>query len=155
MTRLPMALLWTALILVACAWPSNRLPIEETGKALGQIKHLDKVVHAALFAGFGFFWVRVGGIRLRLFLLIVVGIMFAAVTELLQLIPAVGRDADWDDLGADAIGLLLGIAVGLRFSDPGLRRVGATDRGSRTSAEDRSVIAHENFEVKQTSRPNL
>jgi VanZ family protein len=115
MNRLRLALLWTVLVILACAWPSHRLPVEETAAGFGRIKHLDKLLHAGIFSVLGLLWVRVAGARSRLVLLIFAGVGLSAATELLQLLPAIGRDASWGDFTADVIGLALGLVIGLRF----------------------------------------
>lgn len=101
----PSTLCWlvAASILVACWMPARRMPVEEAaGVAL--VPHLDKALHFAMFALYGC-GVMLGGKRSAMLWL---GVVLAAVSELGQAIPLVGRDASFGDAGADLAGLVSG-----------------------------------------------
>jgi hypothetical protein len=69
---------------------------------------VDKVVHASLFAVLAFtgLW---AGIRSRWFGLALV--VYAGVSELIQMVPALRRDASFGDYAADVAGVLLGFLL--------------------------------------------
>ena len=69
---------------------------------------VDKVVHLALFAALATAgrWAGIGARALALLLL-----AYAAVSEVVQGLPALGRSASLADWGADAVGVLLGLAL--------------------------------------------
>lgn len=105
-----LALGWTILIVVLCLTPKAAVP-EGTGTRV--IPHLDKIIHFALFAGFGFLWtasVRSKGAAIKV---LVAGFALAAGTELLQGLPGVNRDPDTIDVMADSLGAVAGVVVGL------------------------------------------
>ncbi|SIO59342.1 hypothetical protein SAMN05444166_6017 [Singulisphaera sp. GP187] len=106
------ALVWTSLLLVACLIPSYLLRVNESQVHVG-ISHADKLVHAFLFAGFGFLWILAAPSRRGLIGVLVVGILLAALTEIGQGLPIIGRDTDPLDGLADVVGLLIGLIVGL------------------------------------------
>jgi len=105
-----LATLWTLGILVALALPAGNIPnTQATG--------FDKLVHAALFAGFGILWLRglcppgkrgLGAcFRRRGGLFFVVGILFAVGTELYQQLLPFERVADPYDVTADVVGFVV------------------------------------------------
>jgi hypothetical protein len=102
---------WTLLILVACWTPRGDLPVPEEPGLFGfSVPHLDKLIHAAMFAGFGFLWMHAGRPdRRRAARVLGLGLILAALTEAGQALPIVARDAALDDLAADAAGLCLGV----------------------------------------------
>lgn len=102
------ALLWTLLILIGCWLPAESLTIKERrdGSLWGlNIPHLDKAVHFVMFSGFAVLWIfaQPAGIRARN--IILVGVGLALLTEAVQGTSWVGRDAGWDDVAADLVGL--------------------------------------------------
>jgi len=105
---MPLSLLWTTLLLIACLTPASWLRGSEHAHV--GLSHVDKIVHFGLFAGFGFFWSLVGSGRSAWFSLsvILVGVSFAILTELGQGLPMIGRDPDLYDAIADIIGLFVG-----------------------------------------------
>jgi VanZ family protein len=110
--RKGLALAWTALILALCLTPSTWLPRSEShGPPLFNIPHFDKIVHVALFAGFGLLWC--GALRSpgRLTRVLIAGLIFAVATEVLQGLPFVDRDPDLVDGLADAFGVVLGVGT--------------------------------------------
>lgn len=103
-----LAALWTVGILLGMAVPAENLPGPQS--FLG----LDKIVHVALFAGFGGLWLRglcppdSGQIqscfRRRGGLFFVVGVFFAVATEIYQHLLPIRRLADPYDVTADLVG---------------------------------------------------
>lgn len=111
---------WSTLILVLCWLPRHWIfAIERRragGFALGEL-NLDKFVHVALFAGFGWLWMRamrerVGDPVRRARLVLVAGLAFALLSEAVQALPAIGRTAHLVDLACDAAGVAAGVWVG-------------------------------------------
>lgn len=81
------------------------------GLELGRL-NVDKLIHVALFAGFGFLWARAlegktKGPKWRA--VVAAGVAFAVISEAGQMVPYVGRSMHVLDLLADVIGLGLGI----------------------------------------------
>jgi VanZ family protein len=111
-----------ALIVVALSsWPSVNLPNLGVG-------YLDKVLHFGQYTVLAFLvvrgWVASGASRFRrLTMLIGILILFAALDEYHQgWIP--GRDPDWWDWIADALGIGSGSAVGAWLA--GRERIGSS-----------------------------
>lgn len=107
-----MAIFWTVGIVVACSLPAASLsPVEP-------VLSFDKVAHFGLFTVFGVLWMRVlcppGSrtsrtcLRRRGSAFIVIGLLFAAGTEVYQDLLPVQRVADPYDAVADAAGLTTG-----------------------------------------------
>lgn len=92
--------LCTASLLTATHWPG--LAIQ------GPIDRTDLVIHAGVFGVWGVLLARSTGLRLPL--LLVIGVGFAAFDETTQ--PLFNRVFDWADLIADAVGVVLGAAIG-------------------------------------------
>ena len=67
---------------------------------------VDKVVHAGMFGG-PTLLALVAGWRFVPILLAA----YAPVTEIIQGLPAIGRDPDWRDILADAVGVLAATAL--------------------------------------------
>ena len=114
--RFWLAFAWTFAIVALCLLPKRSLPIHEDRSSLLRIPHLDKVVHACVFAGFAWLWMGVRGPSTRTLALRVtaVALLLALGTELGQELPVVNRDGDVLDGLADMSGAVIGIAVGLR-----------------------------------------
>lgn len=103
-----LAVFWTVGILLAMTVPTGDLP--GTQSFLG----VDKIVHALLFAGFGGLWLR--GLcppaseqvrscfRRRAGIFFVVGVLFAAATEVYQHLLPIRRLADPYDVTANLVG---------------------------------------------------
>ena len=103
MTR-PLAILWTVAIVVACLVPGNELP-EVTLLPFSP----DKLVHLAMFLGFGGLWMAVDP---RHWLRVAVaGAVLGIGIELVQGALPIGRSADPLDALADLVGLGLGIGL--------------------------------------------
>ncbi|RMH28705.1 MAG: hypothetical protein D6693_03470 [Planctomycetota bacterium] len=103
---------------VAAHWPR----IEIRGPA---IPHLDKAVHAGAFACWTVLlsltgWCGDGpGARRRLAL---AAVLYAAVDELTQALPGIGRDADLADFFADLAGIAVGLVCAALLGRAGTRR---------------------------------
>lgn len=109
------AALWTAAIIIGCSIPPSRLASVEPALTF------DKLAHFGLFAIFAVLWLRglcppcssppwsrfrrLGG------LMFVIGILFAAGTELYQHLLPMKRTADPYDALADGAGLAVGIGM--------------------------------------------
>jgi hypothetical protein len=109
--RLVLALAWTALILALCLTPSQWLPRSESDGSPFRIPHLDKVLHATMFAGFGLLWSWAVASRKRWAGVLIAGALLAVGTEVLQGLPIVHRDGDFFDGLADLLGTVLGVGT--------------------------------------------
>lgn len=131
-----LAVLWTLAMLVGLSLPGEDIPsLEGVG--------FDKLVHAAGFFGFGLLWLLASPrVRWRILAL---GLLFAVGSEFYQLIPQLHRDFSPFDALADAVGLGIGLLVGVRWQRgraAALRRGGGPSnfpeaRGSRGRAHER------------------
>jgi len=94
---------FTVVVLISLAVlfaPASDVPSAPAG--------VDKVVHLALFAALaaGGRWAGIGARALAVLLL-----GYAALSEVVQGLPALGRSTSLADWGADAVGVLLGLAL--------------------------------------------
>ncbi len=109
-SRTAWAWIWAAMILVACWIPNEQMP-EESSESSFRIPNLDKVIHATLFAGFGYLAMRSGPPSgRRVAVVVAAGLVLAVVSEGGQALPFVHRDAGVEDALADCLGL--GLSVG-------------------------------------------
>ena len=104
MTPLRLALGWTALVFALCTLPPTSLP-----SAAAPVFGLDKAVHAALFLGVGWLWLRAAPGRAAAVL--VGGVAFGVGIELWQGALPFGRLPEAADAVADAVGLVVGMAL--------------------------------------------
>ncbi len=104
--RLGVALLWTLGILIATTMPTGGVPNVE-------VSHMDKLVHFAMFFGFGtlWMWALPHPLKRRLGIVVIVGVMGAVGTEGLQLIVPFDRNPDIGDVVANMLGLGAGIGL--------------------------------------------
>ncbi len=111
--RLLSAVLWTLVILVLCWTPDVMLPVvEEPNSYLFRVVHIDKFVHAGLFAVFSVLWLRaLPAGRARFLWVAMGGAALAAITEIVQNAPIIQREAEFSDAVADFVGVLLGIPL--------------------------------------------
>jgi VanZ family protein len=94
----------TLVILVACFFPARAFPKVHTVDA-------DKLVHAAMFLIWALAWLAaVGKGYFRLVVVLLAGILFAALTEVAQGYLPWRRSADWWDWAADVLGVALACA---------------------------------------------
>jgi hypothetical protein len=120
--RAVLAILWTIVIMTLCWLPGHVVQRVESGSGWFKIVNLDKFIHSGIFAIFALLWARVGSSRRRFAWIAVGGVIFAVITELGQLIPAVGRDATLPDLIADTAGVVLGM-VAFPWAEPWIQLV--------------------------------
>jgi hypothetical protein len=105
------AILWTIVIMVLCWIPRAAIHELEDGSTWFKLPNFDKVVHAGIFVVFSLLWVRVWSSPRQRLWAILGGFGLAVLTEIGQLVPAVGRDANIADALTDCAGVLAGIAV--------------------------------------------
>jgi hypothetical protein len=120
--RLATAILWTVVIMVLCWLPRAAIHELEDESTWFKVPNFDKVVHAGIFVVFSLLWVRVWSSPRQRLWAILGGFGLAVLTELGQLVPAVGRDAEIADALTDCAGVLVGIAVAPLF-EPLARRI--------------------------------
>ena len=109
--RAVIAVLWTIVIMMLCWLPRQMVETVEDGSELFKIVNLDKFIHSGIFVVFALLSARVWSSPRRFAWIALGGVIFAAITELGQLVPAVGRDASVPDVIADCAGVLIGIAA--------------------------------------------
>lgn len=99
------AALWTLAIVVALSIPGDDVPDVD-------VVAIDKVVHAAVFAGFAVLWMAAlgGSVARRAAVVAATGVAFAVLSELYQGWLPWERTPDVLDAAADVAGLLLGMA---------------------------------------------
>jgi VanZ family protein len=85
--------------------------------------NLDKVVHGGMFVALSIVWLRLRAVGKpaspasrstpspSIWTVILGGFAFGVLTELGQLVPIVGRDAEASDLVMDFMGVLIGVAI--------------------------------------------
>ena len=96
-----LALGWTVFMAVGCFWPSSGLP---------NIGNNDKVLHVLIFIPFAAGWSLSGK---SFWWTLATGVAYGGLIEVVQeSIPAINRAGDWLDFAADAVGVLLGLALG-------------------------------------------
>ncbi len=105
-----LAIAWMVIMLIGCLTPHSDLPDD-------LLTLNDKGQHVSIFALFALLW-RLAGYKSGT--VIVMGILFGALIEVLQYFLPINRSADWIDLAADAIGVCLGILLALV---PGIRNL--------------------------------
>ncbi len=110
--RVVAAVLWTLIILVLCWTPQVYLPVSEGEGSLTHQLHLDKFVHAGIFSLFAILWLRTrySGKPLYFWVLLA-GTALAAITEIVQNLPIINREGEFEDFLADFAGLLLGFPL--------------------------------------------
>jgi hypothetical protein len=109
--RALLACCWTLIILGLCWTPRMYLGGEERLHPPFFVPNIDKLVHLGIFAVFSYLWMRVDSPRFRAGRILIVGLALALITELGQTTPIVRRDATWGDGLADALGVVVGLAV--------------------------------------------
>jgi hypothetical protein len=119
--RIAMAVLWTSVIFFLCWMPGKWVQEVEEGSPWFQVPDLDKVVHWGIFVLFTVLWLRTGTSRWRYAWVALAGLAVAAITELVQMIPAIDRDAEVGDAITDLIGVAIGLSIA-RWIEPLLRR---------------------------------
>jgi VanZ family protein len=120
MFRRKIAVLWTLAIVTMCWLPGEFLQSVEVESFLWKMPNLDKFIHWGMFTTFSVVWLRVGNSRLRFVAVAFAGFTLAALTEIVQALPVIGRQAEMADFLTDLFGLLAGIVAG-RFVEPLVR----------------------------------
>ena len=109
-------LLWSFIILVLTGVPGNVIP--KVGNFWDWIGS-DKLAHFLLYGIFTYLLLRNTSKQLsasvlkkkQILLLLLIGIVFAAITEILQAKVFINRNGNWYDFGANVIGCLAGLAI--------------------------------------------
>jgi len=110
--RVVVAVLWTIVILVLCWTPQTLLPMNERKASLTQELHLDKFVHAGIFTVFTVLWLRTQPAgKTRYLWILLAGTALAAVTEIMQNLPIINREGEFEDAMADFAGVLFGFPL--------------------------------------------
>jgi glycopeptide antibiotics resistance protein len=122
--RFAMAASWTLVILFLCWMPGRWVQEVERGSPWFEIPDLDKVIHWGIFLIFAVLWLRTSTSKWRYGWVALGGLAVASISELVQMLPAIGRDAEVGDAITDMIGVALGLAVA-QWIEPLLRRVEA------------------------------
>ncbi len=120
--RFAMAILWTLAIMVLCWMPGSFVKKVEERSSWFELPNLDKVIHWGIFVVFAVLWLRTITSRRRYAWVALGGLALAALTELVQTIPAINRNAGFDDGITDLIGVAIGLAVA-RWIEPLLGRL--------------------------------
>jgi hypothetical protein len=115
--RFALATLWTLVIMVLCWMPKYIVQRVEESSSWFELPDLDKVIHWGIFVVFAVLWLRTGTSRRRYAWVALGGLVMAALTEVVQMIPAINRNAGLDDAITDLIGVAIGLAVA-RWIEP-------------------------------------
>ncbi len=101
-----LAFVWTVGILAACSIPGRDLPKVD-------IVSFDKMAHFAVFAGFGWLWMRAlrGPMPGRTWWVLATGLAYAVLTEIYQGFLPFERTPDPLDALANALGLLAAVLL--------------------------------------------
>lgn len=109
------ALIWLLVILALISWPEKQIPDAD----ILNIPYMDKAIHFFLFAVLAVF--VYGGLLLQdkdsylhvnsLFITIVIGLTYGAITEIIQYFFIVGRYGTMGDFLANAFGTVFGVFV--------------------------------------------
>jgi hypothetical protein len=109
-------LLWGIIIFALISMPASAIPEQR----FFNIPHFDKLVHATIFFVFSFL-ICVGFyyknkinhknhvLLSQFFVVLIVGLIYGGITEMVQEYFLFDRDGDWLDFVANAIGVIAGI----------------------------------------------
>lgn len=111
--RIKIFLLWAAIIFVLTALPGNYFP---QPTPFIKLFSPDKIIHLILFTPFSFLflqtpWVKKIKNTKSYFYALILGIVYASCTELLQFFVFVGRNGNYLDAIADIIGVIVGVLL--------------------------------------------
>ena len=110
--RLVLAVLWTIVILVLCWTPQTMLPVNEKPDSIVNILHLDKVIHSGIFSIFSVLWLRTQTAGKSRYVWVVLGgTALGAITEIVQNLPIINREGEFEDFLADFAGVLMGFPI--------------------------------------------
>jgi VanZ family protein len=107
------AISWTIIILIIVGIPGNQIP--RVSKFIDLFQP-DKIVHLAMFAPFSYLWaLYIYGLtssrKRSVYFVLVLGMFYAIISELLQKYVFIGRNANVPDAIADIVGVIVGIVV--------------------------------------------
>jgi hypothetical protein len=108
---LTMAIGWTLVIMILCWIPNIVIHRFEGNGTFFQVPNVDKLVHSGIFIVFAVLWLRALSGSRRMYVVGISGILLAILTEAVQEVPMIGRDATLGDVVADSVGVLMGIAI--------------------------------------------
>ena len=97
-----LAIIWSIIMLIGCLTPHQDVPEELSS-------FNDKGLHIVIFIPFAVLWILAG---FKVGRVLVAGILFGALIEVLQGILPINRNADWLDLAADSLGAVIGTIGG-------------------------------------------
>jgi VanZ family protein len=109
--RLAMAIFWTLVIMTLCWLPREAVHQLEDESSWFKVPNFDKLVHAGIFVVFAVLWTRVWSAPRRFVWTALAGLSLAVITEVVQGLPVVGRDASVADALTDVAGVLIGFMV--------------------------------------------
>jgi hypothetical protein len=109
--RVAAAVIWTLMIMTLCWLPGEVVDTVEGSSSWFAIYDLDIAVHCGLFFIFALLWCRIWSFRGRYAMVGLMAVGLAAVTEFVQLLPAIGRDASLADGAMDMLGCVIGLAL--------------------------------------------
>ena len=86
--------------------------MNERTESLTQKLHLDKFVHAGIFTVFTVLWLRTRPAgKTRYLWILLAGTALAAITEVVQNLPIINREGEFEDAMADFAGVLFGFPL--------------------------------------------
>ena len=115
---LAMAVTWTVAIMVVC-WIPLTIPfpkLDNHGWLPFLLPDFDKMVHFGIFSIFAVLWFLALTVPGRSWKILVGAVALAAITELGQKVPMIGRSCDFDDALYDVLGVIFTLAfmIGLQ-----------------------------------------
>jgi VanZ family protein len=109
--RRVLAVLWVLAILTVCWIPADWMRHAEGDSGWFGIPHFDKIIHGGIFVVFSVLWLRLGSSPRRYGWVVLGGLALAVVSEVVQNVPWIGRDASVGDALVDVLGVVVGLAV--------------------------------------------
>jgi glycopeptide antibiotics resistance protein len=102
-----LAIAWTALIASSCLMPASAFK----AFTFDSIFKLDKILHLTLYYVFIVLWSLVSKVITvrQKYVLLIVGIAYGVLIEVLQAAMSLGRSYELDDIIANTIGCVLGV----------------------------------------------
>jgi VanZ family protein len=120
--RFMAAVIWTLTIMTLCWLPKKVVHQVEGRSSWFEIHHLDKAIHCGIFVIFSVLWCGLWTSWRRFARVGFMGLGLAALSEIGQLVPFVGRDASVADGASDMLGCLIGLAL-VPLVEPLLRSI--------------------------------
>lgn len=104
--RRGLAIAWTIIILIGCTWPGSGVPHEMSTN--------DKLMHVVIFVPFSALWMLAGrGLLGRPAWVLLAGVLYGALIEIIQASLPIGRNGDVQDVIADSVGVIIGIGLAM------------------------------------------